>query len=208
MKKISVIIPIYNSEKYIPRCLDSICGQTYKNIEIVCIDDGSSDKTCKMLVDYIEKYHLDGWKPIFNSPNKGWKKNFRDGIQLAKNDLIFPCDQDDIWEKDNPFGITAFGDILAVDNEGYIIMYKLLDAEKNVICANAELFFKLINDKEYQADYFALDEYEYAKKNIGILEKDECYTYEPIPALGGNKSRNTISKGKKVEYLSILTSFL
>lgn len=114
----------------------------------------------------------------------------------------------DIWEKDNPFGITAFGDILAVDNEGYIIMYKLVDAEKTVICANAELFFKLINDKEYQADYFALDEYEYAKKNIGILEKDECYTYEPIPALGGNKSRNTISKGKKVEYLSILTSFL
>lgn len=98
--KVSVVLTTYNGEKYLYELLDSLRNQTHKPEEVLICDDGSSDKTRKMLVEYIEKYHLDGWKPIFNSPNKGWKKNFRDGIQLAKNDLIFPCDQDDIWEKD------------------------------------------------------------------------------------------------------------
>ena len=97
--KVSVVLTTYNGEKYLCELLDSLRNQTHKPEEVLICDDGSSDGTRKMLVDYIEKYHLDGWKPIFNSPNKGWKKNFRDGIQLANNDLIFPCDQDDIWER-------------------------------------------------------------------------------------------------------------
>lgn len=98
--KVSVVLTTYNGEKYLYELLDSLRNQTHKPEEVLICDDGSSDETCKMLLEYIEKYHLDGWKPIFNSPNKGWKKNFRDGIQLARNDLVFPCDQDDIWEKD------------------------------------------------------------------------------------------------------------
>ena len=49
-KKVSVIIPAYNSEKYIDRCLESIYGQTYKNIEVIVVDDGSEDNT-KLVVD-------------------------------------------------------------------------------------------------------------------------------------------------------------
>lgn len=112
----------------------------------------------------------------------------------------------DLWKEEDPFALTAFGDVLATDKEGYIILFKLLDGISTVICADAELFFLLLNDTDYQKDYFDLDTFEYAKNNVGILNDDECYTYEPIPALGGSKKRETLGKGKMIEYLQILIS--
>ena len=52
MKKISVIIPIYNTEIYLERCLSSIINNTYKNLEIICINDGSSDHS----IDFLHKF--------------------------------------------------------------------------------------------------------------------------------------------------------
>ena len=49
MKKVSVIIPVYNSEKYIYECLNSVINQTYKNLEIICIDDSSTDNSVKII---------------------------------------------------------------------------------------------------------------------------------------------------------------
>ena len=53
--KISVIIPVYNTEKYLKQCLDSVINQTLKEIEIICVDDGSTDKSLKILEEYKEK---------------------------------------------------------------------------------------------------------------------------------------------------------
>ena len=55
MVKVSVILPIYNEEKYLAQCLDSICGQTLKEIEIICVDDGSTDNSPHILEDYAKK---------------------------------------------------------------------------------------------------------------------------------------------------------
>ena len=52
---VSIIVPIHNSEKYLERCLDSVCGQTYKNIEIICVDGGSKDNSPSILKRYKEK---------------------------------------------------------------------------------------------------------------------------------------------------------
>ena len=52
---ISVILPIYNMESYLPRCLDSILGNTYQNLEILCVDDGSKDRSLEILRQYAEK---------------------------------------------------------------------------------------------------------------------------------------------------------
>ena len=54
---LSIIIPIYNNEKFLPFCLNSIINQTIKNIEIICIDDGSTDNSIKILKKYKEKDH-------------------------------------------------------------------------------------------------------------------------------------------------------
>ena len=53
--KISVIIPVYNVEKYLQKCLDSVINQTYKNLEIICINDGSPDNSGKILDEYAKK---------------------------------------------------------------------------------------------------------------------------------------------------------
>ena len=52
MTTISVIVPVYNVEKYLSKCLDSIINQTYKNLEIICVDDGSTDSSSKILEEY------------------------------------------------------------------------------------------------------------------------------------------------------------
>ena len=52
MPKISVIIPVYNVEKYLPECIDSILNQTFQDFEIICVDDGSTDRSLDILQDY------------------------------------------------------------------------------------------------------------------------------------------------------------
>jgi glycosyltransferase involved in cell wall biosynthesis len=52
---VSVIIPVYNVEKYLPRCLDSVIAQTEKNLEIICVDDGSTDSSGAILAEYAAK---------------------------------------------------------------------------------------------------------------------------------------------------------
>ena len=54
---VSIIIPAYNSEKFIRRCLDSVVNQIYKNIEIIVVDDASTDNTEKIIKEYAEKYN-------------------------------------------------------------------------------------------------------------------------------------------------------
>ena len=55
MLKISVIIPVYNTEKYLTQCLDSVINQTYKNLEIICVDDCSTDNSREVLQNYAQK---------------------------------------------------------------------------------------------------------------------------------------------------------
>ena len=106
------------------------------------------------------------------------------------------------------YASTAFGDLLAIDHEGYVFLLDLLNGMKTVICANAELFFSLINDSEYQKDYFRIEAYRYAINMFGELDESECFIYEPIPALGGEMNRDDISKGKTREYIQLLISFM
>lgn len=67
---------------------------------MIISDDCSSDSTVQVVQKFIEEYHLSNWKLIANKVNRGWKINFKESLKLASGDLIFPCDQDDIWHKD------------------------------------------------------------------------------------------------------------
>lgn len=96
MKKVSIIVPIYNVEKTLARCLDSILAQTYKDIELICINDGSTDNSLKIITEY-EK--LDTRITVKNKKNDGLSNARNDGINLAKGDYIFFLDSDDYIEK-------------------------------------------------------------------------------------------------------------
>ncbi len=95
--KISVVMAVYNGEKYILEQLESILNQKRKPDEVIISDDGSTDSTKDIIIGYIEKHNLKNWKCILNTENSGWQKNFMRAIAESTGELIFTCDQDDIW---------------------------------------------------------------------------------------------------------------
>lgn len=92
MGKISVIVPIYNSEKYLNRCLDSLVNQTYKDIEIILVDDGSTDKSLQICMEYKDK---DSRIIVIHKCNGGLSSARNIAIDSAKGDYITFVDSDD-----------------------------------------------------------------------------------------------------------------
>lgn len=97
----------YNGEKYLYEQLDSIRCQTMPPDEVIICDDCSKDSTVNMIQKYIDKYQLKHWNVYENEKNKGYSKNFSDALKLAKGDIIFLADQDDIWMLDKIEKMTA-----------------------------------------------------------------------------------------------------
>lgn len=91
-KLISVIIPCYNVAKYLPKCLDSIINQTYKNLEIICVNDGSPDNCLEILENYKMK---DDRIVIISQKNQGLSSARNTGIKCAKGEFIMFVDSDD-----------------------------------------------------------------------------------------------------------------
>ncbi|MBR3322077.1 glycosyltransferase family 2 protein [Candidatus Saccharibacteria bacterium] len=91
--KLSFIVPCYDVEEYLPKCLDSLMAQTLKDIEVICINDGSPDNCLKILKDYQKKY---GDKiVIINKKNEGVWRGRKDGIKKARGEFIGFVDSDD-----------------------------------------------------------------------------------------------------------------
>lgn len=111
-----------------------------------------------------------------------------------------------MWEGGVPFATTAFGDVF-VWNEGYILLYKFTEADYNVILSGSTFFFDNINDIEYQKDFFDIDLYENVLAEYGELDNTECYTLEPVPALGGARELPYIHIGDMKTYLHMVIGF-
>lgn len=90
--KVSVIVPMYNVEKYLARCLESIVNQTLKDIEIICVNDGSQDKSNKIAQSYTEK---DSRVILINQENKGLSAARNAGMDAARGKYISFIDSDD-----------------------------------------------------------------------------------------------------------------
>lgn len=95
--KVSIIVPVYNVENYLSECLDSICNQTLEDIEIICINDGSSDDSLKILEEYSKK---DDRIVVISKENGGQGIARNLGINLAKGEYIGFVDSDDWIEPD------------------------------------------------------------------------------------------------------------
>ena len=89
---ISVVVPVYNVEKYLNKCLDSIIGQTYRNLEIILVDDGSTDDSGAICDVYREK---DSRVRVVHQKNQGLSGARNTGINIANGDLLGFVDSDD-----------------------------------------------------------------------------------------------------------------
>ena len=96
MYKVSIIIPIYNVEQYLAQCLDSVINQTYKNIEIICVNDCSTDNTAQVISEY-GKFHQN-LRLINHETNRRQGGARNTGVKVAEGDYILYIDADDTFE--------------------------------------------------------------------------------------------------------------
>ncbi|WP_195416494.1 glycosyltransferase [Enterocloster citroniae] len=92
MPKVSVVVPIYNAEKYLRQCLNSIIGQTLEDIEIICINDGSTDKSMDIVEEYAQR---DNRIKMISKPNAGYGHSMNIGLSAATGEYLGIVDADD-----------------------------------------------------------------------------------------------------------------
>jgi Glycosyltransferases involved in cell wall biogenesis len=161
---ISVIIPVYNTAPYLPACLDTIVNQTYHNIEIICINDGSTDNSLEILNRYAE---YDKRFLIFSQPNSGQGSARNLGLQLAKGKYVYYMDSDDLLavdaladlyheaEKDSLdilyFDGESFFDNaqIAEQHKSYLTYYRR-EREYSEVLTGSELFVRFKQDNGYR----------------------------------------------------------
>ncbi|MDR0912511.1 MAG: glycosyltransferase [Methanobrevibacter sp.] len=118
--KISVIIPVYNAEKYLEKCLDSVVNQTLENIEIICVNDGSTDSSIDILNKYSKK---DPRFIIIDQKNKGGAPSRYEGLKIASGDYVFFLDNDDWITTDALEKIYNN----AISNDSDLVIFKSVD---------------------------------------------------------------------------------
>lgn len=128
--KVSIVVPIYNVEKYLRQCLDSISSQTLKEIEVICVNDGSTDSSPAIIREYMEKD--DRFKCI-DKINTGYGNSMNRGFDLARGEYIGIVESDDYADPDmfeSLYTIAHANDLDAIKS-GYYLYYSK-PKEKNV----------------------------------------------------------------------------
>ncbi|MBR2823444.1 MAG: glycosyltransferase [Clostridia bacterium] len=97
---ISVVMTTFNGAAHLRGQLTSLRDQSLRPDEVLIFDDQSEDETPALLEAFLRDNDLPGWRVIRRPSRKGWKRNFMDGAARAEGELIFLCDQDDIWDPD------------------------------------------------------------------------------------------------------------
>lgn len=127
--KISVLVPCYNVEKYVRQCVESIISQTMQDIEIICINDGSTDNTLQILQSYAA---ADKRIKIIDKPNSGYGASMNIGLSVATGDYIGIVESDDWIEPEmfaDLYGLAAKNNVDVVKSNYYL--YWSTPAEKN-----------------------------------------------------------------------------
>lgn len=147
--KVSVIIPVYNAEAYLCQCLDTVIGQTLKEIEILCMDDGSTDNSLEILHRYGE---ADKRIKILQQPNQGPAIARNKCIDIASGEFIAFMDSDDVYLEDDILERM----FLAADRNGAKICggeVSVLNDDKIVRTSNYFPCEGMMEYRDFQADY-------------------------------------------------------
>lgn len=186
MKLLSIIVPVYNVEKYLERCVKSIINQTYSNIEIILVDDGSTDHSSKMCDDFKKD---DNRIKVIHKENGGLSDARNCGLNYANGDYILYVDSDDyidtdtcsrfakaIEKIDNVDIIT--GNAILIENGKMSPMNHSNYANDNIVSSVDYLKNELKNHTMYMAAWLNLYKRDFLIKNNlyfkkGILHEDE-----------------------------------
>lgn len=139
MPLISIIVPVYNVQNYISNCIESILGQTHTELELILVDDGSTDHSGEILVEYAKK---DSRIITIHQRNMGVAAARNNGVRKAKGDFVGFVDGDD-----------------SIESDMYEILYNMLMSYEadiamcgmKMVDSNGHIYNKLINDDKYMA---------------------------------------------------------
>lgn len=156
----TVIVALYNGERFIIEQLESIKNQTVTADEVIIADDGSQDNGPRLVKEFIDINGLNNWKLVINKENKGWQKNFISNASTATSDYIFFSDQDDLWKNNK---IALMMDVM--DKNPAI---NLLCSDNDFICYDG--YDESFDSKDFSRmkDDGSLEKVGYTKENFHI----------------------------------------
>ena len=193
MPKVSVIIPVYNVEKYLEKCIESVINQTLKDIEIICVNDGSTDNSLDILTKYSKN---EPRMTIITQVNSGLSEARNTGIRIATGEYIGLLDSDDyvdldFYEKLYKSAIKynadiACGDIIRFSSKKHKILLNLKD---EAIVETVKEKFQITGvpahnyvwNKIYKREALIKSEIEFIK---GRTYEDMPYTVDVLEKLG------------------------
>lgn len=161
-KLISIIVPVYNAEKYLKRCLDSILKQTYHNFEVIVINDGSTDNSLRMALKYEEK---DSRIRVIDKKNEGVSKTRNRGLDEVSGEYLCFIDSDDyventfleklyvsIVENSSDLSVCLFKNVYSVENDAVNTDVGI----KNLRTIDISEYLRAMSEKIYSVYYGAL----------------------------------------------------
>ncbi len=205
---ISVILPIYNVKSYLPKCMNSIFSQTYKNLEIIMVDDGSTDGCDKLCEEYIEK---DNRVRVFHKKNGGLSDARNYGIERANGEYITCIDSDDYV--DNDYVEYLYGLILNYKTKMSICQHRVVfdngkidekgshgdESLTNKCCIERMLYHDVIDTSAW-AKLYHKSLFETVRYPVGKLFEDIATTYRLMLQC------ETIAVGYESKYYYIMRS--
>ena len=190
---ISVIIPVYNVEKYLRECIDSVLSQTYKNYEIILVDDGSTDSSSEICDEYANEYEC---IRVIHKENKGLSHTRNTGFYVANGEYMYFLDSDDYIDNDAlKICVTSIenenADFLFFDAQSFEDSGKKFNISQNYIrkeCYGTtngmEMLGKLFENKDFHSSVPLL----FLKRNFlkkedfnfleGVLYEDVLFAYQ------------------------------
>ena len=185
---ISIIVPVYNVEKYLKKCVDSIVNQTYKNLEIILVDDGATDNSGKICDELVE---LDNRIKVYHKKNGGLSDARNYGVERATGDYIGFVDSDDYINAEMYEKLYE-----AIKKENVDVAecnLKIVYPEKKELFTD-EKYYQICNKQEYLEEYLKIEKIfgsacvrltraDIAKKlkfPVGKLYEDTYYAYDLI----------------------------
>ncbi|MBR0372396.1 glycosyltransferase [Candidatus Saccharibacteria bacterium] len=178
--KVSVLVPIYNVEDYLPECLDSLVNQTLKEIEIICINDGSTDSSPEIIKSYMKK---DKRVKIIDKKNSGYGDSMNQGLKKATGEYVGIVESDDFIELDGfekLYGIAKKNDVEVVKSNFYEYF-----TEKHKDGGKSDMFLpnevnKVIDPREHRHVFYEQPSIWSAIYRNDFLKKNDI-TFLPSP---------------------------
>jgi glycosyltransferase involved in cell wall biosynthesis len=201
---ISVIVPVYNVEKYVLRCLESLNNQTFQNFEVIIVNDGSTDKSVDICRQFINQNELGGQFKILDKKNGGLSDARNYGVSFAQGKFIFFLDSDDYIEKDT-FEIMISSiekDTILVQTDYYI---EYANGKKKVVVLPN---YNSIDELSAYGDVVAwnkLYDRSFIQKNNmtfpkGLFYEDIYFFMELVSKIDSCSKLKTIHKTKNLNY--------